>query len=269
MTAIKEAFKKANKIPADERLYDVAKDILTQKTSFDGKVKSLLDAVCADAELLWELFESFRDKAARQFLTEVSEEERKQQKSANGAPSGSGLKGADYQDGNSRSASISQMPGQTGRDGGGQIGVGNQFRNASSVPNNGARQPVAQPSGSGHPFIDNQARDARPAFGKLTNGGNASAKVTRRIPEPGEGLRPVTKVAEASLLETFKVKGVAIGEQTPEDVYIWSANSKRDGRFVELIIAGVPWNKPIKDYVKPEEARKLMDQATRETQNAT
>jgi hypothetical protein len=268
VTAIKEAFKKADKLPADERLYEIAKDILSQTASFESKQKSLLAAVCSDAALLWELFEPWRTDAARKLLNEVSAEERGQKKSANGAPGGSGHDRRDNHHALARSASISQMPVQTGGNGRGHELLGNPVLTAPSIPTNGERQPVAQPSGSGQYMVENQMDAARPAFGQFTNGGNASAKITRRIPEPGEGLRPVISGAKKCVLEWLIVNGKPIGDLTPREVTGWSARRKREGRFAELLIANLPWDKPIKLYRKPEEAEEIWAQASKEIQDA-
>lgn len=68
----------------------------------------------------------------------------------------------------------------------------------------------------------------------------------------------------ASLLDTFKVNGQSIGDLTPREVEGWANSRRRDARFAQLLIAGLPPTKIIRRFRTAEEAATLYQQAVKE-----
>lgn len=103
-------------------------------------------------------------------------------------------------------------------------------------------EPVAP--GAGHQLPGNRVGGARPS--------NAGAAA-------------VAAAARASILDTFRINGQAIGDVTPAEAAAWARSQRRDVRFVEALIANLPPTEPIRKWRKPEDAAALYAQAEAET----
>lgn len=74
----------------------------------------------------------------------------------------------------------------------------------------------------------------------------------------------VGDIARKSLLDTFIVNGQPIGDLTPREASGWVTRRKRDARFVELLIANLPLDEPIRKYRRDADTAALAAQAEKE-----
>jgi hypothetical protein len=85
---------------------------------------------------------------------------------------------------------------------------------------------------------------------------------------PGAGPRAVAAVVRLSLLDTFRVNGQPLGDVTPAEARLWAEargrQARRDARFIELIIAGLPDGMPIRRFRRDDEAQAAFAQALQE-----
>ena len=81
------------------------------------------------------------------------------------------------------------------------------------------------------------------------------------------GMASVGAVAAASLLDTFRVNGQAIGDLTSREAAQWAGSRERDARFVRLLVENLPLDLPIRRFRTADEAAKLYARAQDE-QNA-
>jgi hypothetical protein len=70
-----------------------------------------------------------------------------------------------------------------------------------------------------------------------------------------------------SKLDTFKINGRPIGDCTPEEAMGWRAARVRDARFVYLLASNLPPGRPIRDFIRPEEAEQFYARAMQEHAN--
>jgi hypothetical protein len=67
-----------------------------------------------------------------------------------------------------------------------------------------------------------------------------------------------------SKLDFFKVNGRPIGDCTAQEVFAWSDHHARDVRFARALAANLPPDRPIRQFVRPEEADALYERITQE-----
>jgi hypothetical protein len=103
--------------------------------------------------------------------------------------------------------------------------------------------------GSGHSYRGGRDPDAAPS---------------RKSAASIEALAPV---AAASLLDTFRINGRAVGDMTPEDAEKWAASKERDARFVRLLTQNLPPGRPIREFRSAEDAALLYAEAEKESGN--
>lgn len=64
-----------------------------------------------------------------------------------------------------------------------------------------------------------------------------------------------------SRLDTFKINGRPIGECTAAEANGWASSRERDARFVRMLTANLPPGRPIKEFVRGEDADALYQRA--------
>ena len=64
-----------------------------------------------------------------------------------------------------------------------------------------------------------------------------------------------------SLLDTFHINGVALGDCTREQLETRIERNEREARFLTAVVNGLPPGGRVRDYVKPEEADQYWEQA--------
>nr|WP_314074608.1 hypothetical protein [uncultured Roseococcus sp.] len=103
----------------------------------------------------------------------------------------------------------------------------------------------------------------------------ASEPEVERKAEPAAPRRAVSHVpavaalavvATASLLETFKINGLPLGDVTVEQARAWSKRRKRDAMFVEMLTANLPGHDTIRRWRTAEDARRIYEEATADAQ---
>jgi hypothetical protein len=82
-----------------------------------------------------------------------------------------------------------------------------------------------------------------------------------------EGATAARKSEARNLLQSFMVNGKPVAEVTALEAAGWVRSHRRDARFVELLIFGVPENSKIGDHRTPQEAEALYAQAMKEAGN--
>lgn len=70
-----------------------------------------------------------------------------------------------------------------------------------------------------------------------------------------------------SKLDTFKINGRPIGDCTAEEAMGWRAARVRDARFVYLLAVNLPPGRPIREFIRPEEAEQFYVRAMAENAN--
>lgn len=76
-----------------------------------------------------------------------------------------------------------------------------------------------------------------------------------------QGMNAVAQVARLSMLDTFKVNGTPIGDITAQEANGWAASRERDVRFVRLLTQNLPPDKPIREFVRADEADAAYERA--------
>jgi hypothetical protein len=120
-----------------------------------------------------------------------------------------------------------------------------------------------------------QARDRQPVEaqkmgvpGAGAQAGDRAADEAHSILVPGAGARAVAAVVRLSLLDTFRINGQPLGDVTPAEARLWAEargrQARRDARFIELIIAGLPDGMPIRRFRRDDEAQAAFAQALQE-----
>ena len=92
----------------------------------------------------------------------------------------------------------------------------------------------------------------------------------RNVAGPSYAAREEARRAVAgviSKLDTFKINGRPIGDCTPEEAMGWRAARVRDARFVYLLAVNLPPGRPIREFIRPEEAESFYARAMAENAN--
>jgi hypothetical protein len=69
-----------------------------------------------------------------------------------------------------------------------------------------------------------------------------------------DAISAVSRTAAASLLDTFQVNGMPLGDVTAREASKWAGARARDARFVRLMAENLPPNDPIRKWRTPEDA---------------
>lgn len=128
--------------------------------------------------------------------------------------------------------------------------------------------------GEGHSADETQDDRALSADAKPASGDNCLRRPTKVRPQPtmkelSDKHRAATLgrfklMMELSKLDTFIINGQKIGDLTPEEANGWAASRERDARFVRLLTANLPPNRPIREFVTPGLANDLFERAQKE-----
>lgn len=100
----------------------------------------------------------------------------------------------------------------------------------------------ASPGGGDHVADDSQAGTVSPAKSSAVTAGAIVA---------------LSNVVRRSLLDSFPINKQPIGDVGRDEAEAWLVSHDRDGRFVRMLIQGVPPKGRIRDYVTPEEAERI------------
>ena len=255
--AMAEAFRKAgiaNPMPPDKRLERIAVEAFAAhpgNNQWDSAKDHIFQAVKVDADLLWELFSEYRATAVQQLMTKVKDrmhQERKLQE-------------------RSRSEQA----------GGGQTPVENQHADATT----GSRHAQATaPNRGGHSDSESHAGAAPSVQPHARRNWSAGETGPGPARQPAVG-RPVSPIIDAGMqiraemaaktlskLDTFLINNRPIGDCTPAEALEWAKSRKRDLRFIEFVTSGLPFDKPIRMFVKPNYADDMYARAQTEIANA-
>jgi hypothetical protein len=71
----------------------------------------------------------------------------------------------------------------------------------------------------------------------------------------------VARLAQRTLLDTFKINGKPVGDLTPAEANQWAGAQERDARFVRLLTQNLPPDLPIRKFRTGDEAVALYAQA--------
>ena len=122
----------------------------------------------------------------------------------------------------------------------------------TSTPHSGAQQNPrgdvsrGRPAG-GHPVCDTHTLPAprRPSITEIADRQAAAmaAKMAMHV--------------RLSKLDTFVANGQKIGDLTASEATRWAGARERDARFVRLLTANLPPDRPIREFVSAEEADKI------------
>lgn len=92
----------------------------------------------------------------------------------------------------------------------------------------------------------------------VREGGGQSDAGTRVVGAPTNpaqaGRDAVTALAKRSLLDTFLVNGRPLGDVSATEARAWGGARRREARFVEIITHGIPDDRPLRVYIKADEA---------------
>ena len=212
---------------------------------------ALLSAVQSDAQLLWEMLGKHRDWIAVELLNAIRRE----------ASEGAG--------GSMPETAGEGMPPRTQSAGnGGASGPRGDANNGQRVD---ARSDTSEGAGAICCVPETAGVDVPPP-----PSGASVIPVRahwRGLPERVTaarhtgGMAAVGAVAAASLLDTFRVNGQAIGDLTAREAVQWAGSRERDARFVRLLVENLPPDLPIRRFRTADEAAELYARA-RDEQNA-
>ena len=212
---------------------------------------ALLSAVQSDAQLLWEMLGKHRDWIAVELLNAIRREA--SEGAGNCMPETAG----------GRMLPRTQSAGNGGASGQRWDASNGHRTVARSDTSEGAgartflpetAEAVLPPPPSGIPVVPVRAH---------WRGLPERATAARHI----GGMAAVGAVAAASLLDTFRVNGQAIGDLTAREAVQWAGSRERDARFVRLLVENLPPDLPIRRFRTADEAAEFYARAQDE-QNA-
>jgi hypothetical protein len=101
------------------------------------------------------------------------------------------------------------------------------------------------------------APSARPGGG--LEGGESQGAVAPAAPPPDRRMaqESVANVMRLTMLDTFKIDGIAIGDMQAGAARAWARREGRHVRWVGLITANVPAADPIRRWIAPDDADAL------------
>lgn len=98
---------------------------------------------------------------------------------------------------------------------------------------------------------ERKPRVVRDGGGHIPRGSQEAAAPTN----PAQaGRDAVTELAKRSLLDTFLVNGRPLGDVSATEARAWSGARRREARFVEILTHGIFDDRPLRVYVKADEA---------------
>ena len=211
----------------------------------------LLSAVQGDAKLLWEMLGEHRNWIAIELLRSVRRE----------ASEGAGNCMPEIAGG--RMLPRTQSAGNGGASGPDEAAINGQKVDARSDMSEGAGAIMVVPETAGPPMPPPPSGTPVVTVRAHWRGLPERATAARHI----GGMAAVGAVAAASLLDTFRVNGQAIGNLTAREAVQWAGSRERDARFVRLLVENLPPDLPIRRFRTADEAAELYARAQDE-QNA-
>lgn len=100
-----------------------------------------------------------------------------------------------------------------------------------------------------------------PAYGEGGDQDRAGSQVKNVTPRPSNAIAGLVILSK---LDTFLVNGCRIGDCTPDEVRDWLKSRRRDVRFAERLIANLPPDRPIREFVRAEEVEKIWEESESE-----
>lgn len=132
--------------------------------------------------------------------------------------------------------------------------AGETQRNTAPTITNPEKPPGAAPdggSGPSHHYPETQVIGARPAPALSQMADRQAAAMAAKV----ETIKRMSK------LDTFIVNGQKIGDLTPKEAVAWASSRERDARFVRMLTANLPSDRPIRDFVSAVDADDLYARA--------
>ena len=245
--------------PAERLAAEVRLAIAAAGGDTRAAVLMLLQAAADDAEVAWELFAPYHERAARDaVLGEMRKTER------------AGRIASDAQ----KAAAPAPSPLQNDRSGKGQLSADAP---RASAPTGTVPQ---QPCREGQAFSDAQTRSApdtaapssgdvgRMSSGARTASADAPLEPARTAPSrpirvvapqrPARGMAAVQEMNRC-LLRTFLVNGRPIADVTAGEARAWGEAQKQRGRFAILMAEGVPDHMRIGDCKTEQDATRAAE----------
>lgn len=145
--------------------------------------------------------------------------------------------------------------GDVGRDGGGgQMASDTQGLFAPSANPMPSGRVSGGRSGMGQFAGDAQGGAAHPAPSLTRMADRQQSAMSRKI----------ETMVRLSKLDLFKINGRPVGDLTPDEARGWLQSHDRDGRYVRMLITNLPPNRPIREFIKPDEADAIYERAASE-----
>lgn len=140
----------------------------------------------------------------------------------------------------------------SGRDGGGGQGPCDAHDDTAPSTNPMPRgETRGGGSGMGQKSPDTHVGSARPAPSITHLADRQQAAMRARI----------STAVRLSKLDTFIVNGQRIGDLTPAEAVRWASSRERDARFVRLLTANLPPDRPIREFIDAATADDLYQRA--------
>jgi len=98
---------------------------------------------------------------------------------------------------------------------------------------------------------------ARPGGGQILNESRGHIAPAAPPPDRRKAQEAVANVMRLTMLDTFKIDGIAIGDMQAGAARAWARREGRHVRWVGLITANVPAADPIRKWITPDDADAL------------
>lgn len=221
MTAMTAAFQRAGYRDPRLRLREIATEILASGRGFIAASAALLDAVRGDPALMWAMMEGQREKIALDYLRSVQEAQ-KESRDAAKAPV----------------AVVEALPRSR------PTNDGEAGQSSSISQRVLARPPSPVRSGEGLPTDGSRHRVA------------LSAATPGRTKRGLASIQSVQPTMALCVLDTFRINGKPIGDNTPEEALPVAEHRETDARVIRMLCHGVPPNQRIREHINPQEAER-------------
>ena len=245
--------------PAERLAAEVRLAIAAAGGDTRAAVLLLLHAAADDAEVAWELFAPYHERAAREaILGEIRKTER-----AGQTPSGA-----------QAIAAPAPSPLQNDRSGTGHETLGAQKLDALSgaVPQQPCREGQSSHDAQAC-FAPDTAAPSSGDVGRMSSGARTASADAPLEPARTAHSRPIRVVApqrpargmaavqemNRCLLRTFLVNGRPIADVTAAEAREWGASQQQRGRFAILMAQGVPDNMRIGDCKTEDDAKRAAE----------
>lgn len=111
-------------------------------------------------------------------------------------------------------------------------------------------------------------RGSEPSRFKATPGNDTTAAPNKLTiladKQQARAKQTIATEVRMSRLDTFVVNGQKIGDLTPMEANAWASSRERDARFVRILTANLPADRPIREYRTGDEADEIYSRAEAE-----